>query len=292
MSLRRELLEVAADSGTWNKTWKCCLLGKLDRTNLIYRLVLDFWKHSSSLRPRVPLTWKSIRCFWACSHFVPCKFSCSSWLPSASPILTLSWIPWHRTCLRQGQGHQGKVCSCRVKTWKGNIQSTKLSARAWGFGGESTLVIYRMELCCCLAFGYFCSQRHKIPTELLRSCNEFCCCCFFCEGSFCLSLGSQFGYFQQDSHIFKEEGGEILQGVNPPLDSQYKKHSNNNRLTGHLLVLKLQFLGFLISRDLESALTKAYSWVTRVLEGKPPFESLAADTRFIITGCWCSLYSF
>lgn len=54
---------MTADSGTWKKTWKCCLLGKLDRTNLIYRLVLDFWKHLSSLRPQVPLTWKSIRCF-------------------------------------------------------------------------------------------------------------------------------------------------------------------------------------------------------------------------------------
>lgn len=66
LSLRKELLEVTADSGTWKKTWKCCLLGKLDRTNLIYRL--DFWKHLSSFRSQVPLTQKSIRCFWESSQ--------------------------------------------------------------------------------------------------------------------------------------------------------------------------------------------------------------------------------
>lgn len=182
---------MTADSGTWKKTWKCCLLGKLDRTSLIYRLVLDFWKHLSSLRPQVPLTWKSIRCFGESSQLF-CNMqillqqtlkNCCSCLPSPNPILTFCWISSHRItgghAFSFTMGHQRKICSSSFKIWKENIWNTKVPAQAWRFREKSMLVIYRLELYHFFAFGCFCmhcSQRQNIPTELPVSCAEFYCC--------------------------------------------------------------------------------------------------------------------
>lgn len=147
----KKLVVVLTDSGTWKKTWKCCLLGKLDRTNLIYRLVLDFQKHLSSLRPQVPLTWKSVRCFLriqsTVSYFVTCKFFCSKGkqklqllTPAPNYIQTFSWIFLHRLiggcAFHSPMGDQGKLCSSRFKnlkrkTWYLDCKSFSTGMEIW-----------------------------------------------------------------------------------------------------------------------------------------------------------------
>jgi len=65
---------------------------------------------------------------------------------------------------------------------------------------------------------------------------------------------------------------------------------------GHLLVVELHSClpppPPPPSRGLGSGLTKTYFWVMRALEGKLPFESVAAQMRFIVTWWYYSLYSF
>lgn len=87
-------------------------------------------------------------------------------------------------------------------------------------------------------------------------------------------------YFQWAFHIFKEEGRRNITRCEPSFGFTAKQ-STATTAESWAIFRQWNYIYFL-SRDLESALTKTYSWVTGVLEGKLPFESLAADTKFIM----------